>query len=134
MRTENQMLTDLHRLKIKMEGKLLKAKQWVMTPDGVGLLVGVDLIHPQSGQPYPKPMNVIVQGQSKMYAQDDVKACTFAQFCIQPSGFGQTPWLFMLVLVGVSGGAIEVGLGVWCIPAWMVMVGATFANWKRWFK
>jgi hypothetical protein len=128
------MLTDLHRLKIQMEGKRLKAKQWVITPDGVGLLVSVDLIHPQSGHPYAKPMNVVVRGQSKMYAQQDVRACTFPAFCIQPTAFGQTPWVFIALLIAITGLAIHVGEGWWTLIAWVPMLGATYANWKRWFK
>lgn len=133
-RTEPQMLRDLHASKIKMEKGQLRVKQWVMTPDGVGLLVGVDLIHPQSGNPYAKPMNVIVRGQSKMYPQNQVSACDFLQFCFRSTGFGSTPWIFMALLLAVTWLALQIGQGWWMLIAWVPMLGATYANWKRWFK
>lgn len=134
MRTEAEMLRDLHAAKIKMVEGELKAKMWVMTPDGVGLLVGVDLIHPQTGHPYHKPMNVVVRGESKMYTQKDVSACDFLEFCFQSTGFGSTPWLFMGLLILLTACAIHLGQGWWTLVAWVPMVGATYANFKRWFK
>ena len=134
MRTEHDMLRDLHAAKIKMENGKLEAKQWVMTPDGVGLLVGVDLIRPQSGNPYSRPINVVVKGESRMYRLGDVRACTFVEFCFQSTGFGNTPWSFMIVLVAIT--LIFVASGYWylMLGAWTMMIGATFRNFKRWMK
>ena len=133
-RTETEMFRDLHAAKIKMENGKLEAKQWVMTPLGVGLLVGIALLHPQLLQPYARPMNVVVSGKSLSFRFDEVRACNFFEFCFQSSGFGQVPWVFVGILSAITAWGIHIGEGWWVLPPWVAMVGATFANWKRWMK
>ena len=92
-RTEHDMLRDLHAAKIKMNNGKLEAKQWVMTPLGVGLLVGIALLHPQLNQPYARPMNVVVGGKSLSFRFDEVRACNFFDFA--PDGRFQRVVIFI---------------------------------------
>ncbi len=112
---EQELLQTLEDNGVQIEGNFDEywkpAKQYVMTPDGIGRLVGIDIIHPESGTPYPEPVNVVVKGKSKMYAINDVFGATFKDFTIDnPDGFGKTKWFQFYVIQGFCLALLIAGL------------------------